>query len=190
MMNTRISLLFGLTLAASVVLSAAPARAQKAALDWPTLAQFLPDSISGFVAGEAKGGSRAAGTQADTGRAASFSSARRNYVRETPEGEQSFIAVTIADGGRSRIELEPFLPMLGYLDPGTTEESIEIGGRRATQIIQYGESDIALGIIYVRLGDRMLVIVQGEGVREVADLQAVAALVDYDGLERARGGSR
>jgi hypothetical protein len=189
-MNIRIACVFGLTVAALTIMSAQPARAQKAALDWQTLAEFLPDSIGGFVAGEAKGGSRAGGTQADTGRAASFSSARRNYVRETPEGEQSFIAVTIADGGRSRIELEPFLPMLGYLDPGTTEESIEIRDRRATQIIQYGESDIALGIIYVRLGDRLLVIVQGEGVREVADLQTVAALVDYDGLEKAKGGKR
>lgn len=180
--------ILGLLVLAITPLASAQKAGRSSAIDWQTLAEFLPDSVTGFVAGEAKGGSRDASDPNDSSRQVSFSSVRRNYIRETPEGEQSFIAVTIADAGRSKIGLEPFLPVLSVGDAGGDEETIDVKGRKASQLVEYGESDIALGVIYVRLGERMLVVVQGEGIREISVLQGVAAMVDYDALEKLKGG--
>ncbi|HOD67659.1 MAG TPA: hypothetical protein PLR32_06170 [candidate division Zixibacteria bacterium] len=154
------------------------------ALAWETLAEFLPESIPGYTAGEPTGGSRAVEDPASPERSITHSSVRRSYIRETAEGEQSFINVTIVDAGRSRLVLDPFLPELSFV-PSDDRQTVEIKGRRATQIIEYGESDIALGLVYVLVEERLAVIVQGEGVRDMDEVRGVAGAIDFEGLEKA-----
>jgi len=156
------------------------------AINWKALGKFVPETLDGYTAGDLDGGTISMPDPGGSGKQFSHSTVQRTFTRETDDGQTSAISVAIMDTGMAKMLLQSYLmqSQMEYDGPEGSMKSIELDGRPATQVIEYGDSAIDQAVVFTILKDRVVVAVTGEGMEDSAPVLKVAKSIDYDGLEK------
>ena len=151
-------------------------------IDWKTLSEFLPKQIKGLLAGDIDGGTFTWGDPDDSEQTTNYSSVERDYSSENVLGRVRQITVRIVDCALNRMMLAPYIDTAEYDDSDGSLKAATIKGHPARLITELDNGRLERNRVILLVGNRILVMVEGNNQTTLEEMIKVAEKLDLDGL--------
>jgi hypothetical protein len=148
-------------------------------ITWQQLAEFIPDSLDGYAAGDLDGGTLSFADPSEPSKKLYYSTASRPFTTE-----ERTIHIALMDSGLNPMLLAPYLMHLEYDSPEGSMKLAEVKGHRAMKLTEKDEGVVTSRQVVVLIAERIVLTVEGTGGLGDEEVMKIVLVMDIDGLAK------